>query len=99
MGKDSSRIAHTLRDQIHRFTHRFSSRFSKPKIRFLEEMYNRINEDEATVTVSCPECGANLEVVAVSPVELELTSDEDDGLGLSEDEEDEKETDAEEDFE
>jgi len=50
-------------------------------------------------TLSCPECGANLEVVAVSPVELELTSDEDDGLGLSEDEEDEKETDAEEDFE
>lgn len=26
--------------------------------------------------LSCPECGANLEVVGVSPVELELSSDE-----------------------
>ena len=26
-------------------------------LRFLEEMYNRINEDEATVKVTCPECG------------------------------------------
>ena len=26
-------------------------------LRFLEEMYNRINEDEATVKVSCPSCG------------------------------------------
>ena len=25
-------------------------------LRFLEEMYNRINEDEATVQVSCPAC-------------------------------------------
>ena len=30
-------------------------------LRFLEEMYNRINEDEATVSVSCPECGAKFE--------------------------------------
>ena len=30
-------------------------------LRFLEEMYNRINEDEATVRVNCPECGANFE--------------------------------------
>ena len=30
-------------------------------LRFLEEMYNRINEDEATVNVSCPECGAKFE--------------------------------------
>jgi len=27
-------------------------------LRFLEEMYNRINEDEALVRVTCPECGA-----------------------------------------
>ena len=27
-------------------------------LRFLEEMYNRINEDEAMVEVTCPECGA-----------------------------------------
>ena len=27
-------------------------------LRFLEEMYNRINEDDATVRVTCPECGA-----------------------------------------
>ena len=26
-------------------------------LRFLEEMYNRINEDEATVRVTCPNCG------------------------------------------
>ena len=30
-------------------------------LRFLEEMYNRINEDEATVEVGCPECGAKFE--------------------------------------
>ena len=30
-------------------------------LRFLEEMYNRINEDEATVTVTCPECGAKFD--------------------------------------
>jgi hypothetical protein len=30
-------------------------------LRFLEEMYNRINEDEAQVTVGCPECGARLQ--------------------------------------
>ena len=26
-------------------------------LRYLEELYNRINEDEATLTVRCPECG------------------------------------------
>ncbi len=30
-------------------------------LRFLEEMYNRINEDEAMVRVTCPECGAKFE--------------------------------------
>ena len=30
-------------------------------LRFLEEMYNRINEDEATVSVSCHECGITFE--------------------------------------
>jgi len=30
-------------------------------LRFLEEMYNRINEDEATVRVKCPECEATFE--------------------------------------
>ena len=30
-------------------------------LRFLEEMYNRINEDEATVKVTCSECGATFE--------------------------------------
>lgn len=30
-------------------------------LRFLEEMYNRINEDEATVSVTCPECGSKFE--------------------------------------
>lgn len=27
-------------------------------------------------TLSCPECGANLQVIELSPVELELVSDE-----------------------
>jgi hypothetical protein len=26
-------------------------------LRYLEEMYNRINEDEATISVTCPSCG------------------------------------------
>ncbi len=26
-------------------------------LRFLEELYNRINEDEAVIRVTCPECG------------------------------------------
>ena len=30
-------------------------------LRFLEEMYNRINEDEAKVRVNCPECGASFD--------------------------------------
>ena len=30
-------------------------------LRFLEELYNRINEDEAMVTVTCPECGSRFD--------------------------------------
>jgi hypothetical protein len=30
-------------------------------LRFLEEMYNRINEDEATIKVTCPDCGSAFE--------------------------------------
>jgi hypothetical protein len=30
-------------------------------LRFLEEMYNRINEDEAMVSVTCPECGSRFQ--------------------------------------
>ncbi len=30
-------------------------------LRYLEELYNRINEDEVAVTVKCPECGASFE--------------------------------------
>lgn len=30
-------------------------------LRFLEEMYNRINEDEAMVQVTCPSCGHRFE--------------------------------------
>ena len=30
-------------------------------LRFLEEMYNRINEDEATVEVTSPECSAKFD--------------------------------------
>ena len=30
-------------------------------LRFLEEMYNRINEDEAVIKVTCPECGSKFD--------------------------------------
>ncbi|MEO0605638.1 MAG: phage tail assembly protein [Myxococcota bacterium] len=30
-------------------------------LRFLEEMYNRINEDEAVLNITCPECGAHFD--------------------------------------
>ena len=30
---------------------------SPSDLRFLEEMYNRINEEEAMVKVTCPSCG------------------------------------------
>jgi hypothetical protein len=30
-------------------------------LRFLEEMYNRINEDDATIAVTCPNCGNQFE--------------------------------------
>jgi hypothetical protein len=30
-------------------------------LRYLEELYNRINEDEVAVTVKCPECGSVFE--------------------------------------
>ena len=30
-------------------------------LRFLEEMYNRINEDDATVRVKCDECGVTFD--------------------------------------
>jgi hypothetical protein len=30
-------------------------------LRFLEEMYNRINEEEAMVKVTCPSCGHGFE--------------------------------------
>jgi len=30
-------------------------------LRFLEEMYNRINEDEAVVKITCPDCAAKFD--------------------------------------
>jgi len=30
-------------------------------LRFLEEMYNRINEDEAVVKLTCPDCGSKFD--------------------------------------
>lgn len=30
-------------------------------LRFLEEMYNRINEDDVRMRITCPECGAAFE--------------------------------------
>lgn len=45
--------------------------------------------------LSCPECGANLEVVGVSPVELELVEDDsvDDDLGDGDDDRDDDDDD------
>lgn len=48
--------------------------------------------------ISCPECGSNLEVVGVSPVELDLAGDEDEE-DEDEDEDDEEEEDGDEDEE
>ena len=48
--------------------------------------------------ISCPECGSNLEVVGVSPVELDLAGDEDEE-DEEEDEDDEEEEDGDEDEE
>lgn len=39
--------------------------------------------------ISCPECGTSLEVVGVSPVELDLAADEDEDEEDAEDDEDE----------
>ena len=54
--------------------------------------------------LSCPECGSNLEVVGLSPIELDLAADEDeededleDDDELEDDEEEDEETDEEED--
>ncbi len=30
-------------------------------LRFLEELYNRINEDDALIEVTCPECGGHFQ--------------------------------------
>jgi len=51
--------------------------------------------------VSCPECGTNLEVVGLAPIELDLAADEDDedddlgaDEGGEEDEDEDEEWDA-----
>jgi alpha-aminoadipate carrier protein LysW len=50
--------------------------------------------------LSCPECGSNLEVVGLSPLELDLASeDDDDEDDEVDDEDDVEEDDAEEDEE
>ena len=46
--------------------------------------------------LSCPECGSNLEVVGLSPVELDLAPDEDDDDDdIDDEDEDEDEDDTE----
>ena len=52
--------------------------------------------------LSCPECGSNLEVVGLSPIELDLAADEDEededleeDEELEDDEEEDEETDEE----
>jgi alpha-aminoadipate carrier protein LysW len=50
--------------------------------------------------ISCPECGTNLEVVGVSPVELDNAADEDeDEEDEEDDEEDEENGDEDEEWE
>ncbi len=46
-------------------------------------------------TVTCPDCGSNLEVIAVSPVELDVAPEEDEDE-LDEDESDEEDEEEEE---
>jgi alpha-aminoadipate carrier protein LysW len=49
--------------------------------------------------ISCPECGSNLEVVGVSPVELDNAADKDEDDDEEEDDDDEEEEDGDEDEE
>ena len=53
-----------------------------------------IEEDqiEEGQTVECPECGAELEVVSVEPIEFDVLRNEDEGEEDIDDEEDEEET-------
>jgi alpha-aminoadipate/glutamate carrier protein LysW len=44
--------------------------------------------------LSCPECGSNLEVVGLSPIELDLAPDDEDDEDLDADETEEEEEDA-----
>ena len=43
--------------------------------------------------LSCPECGSNLEVTGIAPIELDVAGDEDDDDDDDDDEEEEKESD------
>jgi len=43
--------------------------------------------------LSCPECGSNLEVIGVSPIELDLAPDDDDEEDLDDEVEDGEEDD------
>jgi alpha-aminoadipate/glutamate carrier protein LysW len=49
--------------------------------------------------ISCPDCGSNLEVVGVSPVELDNAADKDEDEDEEEDDDDEEEEDGDEDEE
>lgn len=49
--------------------------------------------------ISCPDCGSNLEVVGVSPVELDNAADKDEDDDEKEDDDDEEEEDGDEDEE
>jgi hypothetical protein len=55
-----SRVVRTLGDLPEVHTGIIENLFASD-LRFLEEMYNRINEDEAKIRVTCPECGARFE--------------------------------------
>ena len=46
--------------------------------------------------ISCPDCGSSLEVIALSPIELELADEEEDELDDETDEEDDEDHEDEE---
>ena len=49
--------------------------------------------------LSCPECGSNLEVIGLSPIQLDLVLDDDEDLEDDADDDDDDEDDDEEDDE
>jgi len=58
---------------------------------------NQLDAEEGDI-LSCPECGATLSVIGVSPVEFELVDEDDDDDDDDDDDEDEDDEDDEDDW-